>query len=108
MAQESTTNKAAEAAALLLKEKEEFLENLPETATAEEKEAAEKAVSDAKVALEAVNKPDKNAGGKKVKVEFIASPTGKFNLAYNVGESALFDPKQVAELIEFKFCKEVK
>lgn len=105
MAKSNKPNKAAEAAALLLKEKEEFLANLPETATAEEKEAAEAAVLDAKTALEALGKNSEKAF---VKIEFTASPTGKFNLAYNKGETANFEVKQAAELIEAGFAKEVK
>jgi hypothetical protein len=46
--------------------------------------------------------------GKKGKIEFVASPTGKFNLAYNVGETASLPIKQAAELIELGFAIEVK
>ena len=45
---------------------------------------------------------------KKIKVEFINSPTGVLNLAYNEGESASFEAKQAKELIDKGFAKEVK
>lgn len=40
-----------------------------------------------------------------VKLEFTASPTGKFGLAYNVGEQAAFEKKQAAILIEAGVAK---
>nr|WP_229029187.1 hypothetical protein [Flavobacterium sp. SLB02] len=42
------------------------------------------------------------------KIEFVASPTGKFLLAYNAGETATLDEKQADELIEAGYAKEVK
>jgi hypothetical protein len=42
------------------------------------------------------------------KVEFLVSPTGKFRLAYNVGETGLFPAEQAKELIELGYAKEVK
>lgn len=53
-------------------------------------------------------KADAPKEGKKAKIKFIASPTGKFNLAYNIGETASFPVKQAAELIELGFAIEVK
>lgn len=53
-------------------------------------------------------KTDASKEGKKAKIKFIASPTGKFNLAYNIGETASFPVKQAAELIELGFAIEVK
>lgn len=50
--------------------------------------------------------PKKDA--KKVEIQFIASPTGKFNLAYSTGETASFPVKQAAELIELGLAIEVK
>jgi len=41
------------------------------------------------------------------KIKFIVSPTGKFQLAYNVGETGTFDSKQADELIELGYAKEV-
>lgn len=40
-----------------------------------------------------------------VEVEFIASPTGKFGLAYNTGEKANFDKKQAEILIDAGVAK---
>lgn len=34
------------------------------------------------------------------KIKFTVSPTGKFGLAYNVGETGSFETKQAEELIE--------
>lgn len=104
MGNQKTNNKAAEAAALL-KEKEDFLAALPETATPEEIAAAEKEVTEAKAALGAL---DSTAAKSTTKIQFIKSPTGAFKLAYNVGEKANFDVKQAAELIEAGFAKAVK
>ena len=42
---------------------------------------------------------------KGVEVEFTASPTGKFNLGYNVGEKATFEKKQADILIEAGVAK---
>lgn len=95
---------AAEAAASL-KEKQDFLATLPETATDAEKEAAQKEVDTAQDLVDSLAS-DKTS--KTVKIKFLASPTGKFNLAYNVGEKADFDVKQAAELIELGFAVEVK
>lgn len=107
-------NKAAEAAALLtekeslLKEKQEFLSNLPETATDEEKLAAKKEVDDLLEEIASFKKPGANEPKGKIKIRFIASPTGKFKLAYNKGEEADFEIKQAAELIEAGFAEKVK
>lgn len=100
---------AAEAAASL-KEKQNFLAALPETATDSERELAQKDVNEAQTLVDSfVSAPGKNAKkAETVKIEFTSSPTGKFLLAYNVGEKADFDVKQAAELIELGFAKEVK
>lgn len=45
---------------------------------------------------------------KKLKVKFKVSPTGKFNLAYNVGETALFNEAQATELVESGYAEFVK
>jgi hypothetical protein len=45
---------------------------------------------------------------KQVKIKFLLSPTGKFNLAYNEGEVAEFEEKQAAELVEAKYAEFVK
>jgi len=45
---------------------------------------------------------------KKIKIKFLLSPTGRFNLGYNVGETAEMDEKQAIELIEAKYAKKVK
>lgn len=95
---------AAEAAASL-KEKQDFLATLPETATDAEKEAAQKEIETAQALVDSFAS---DKASKKVKIKFLASPTGKFNLAYNVGEKADFDVKQAAELIELGFAVEVK
>lgn len=45
---------------------------------------------------------------KSLKVEFLLSPTGKFNLGYNVGEKASFPTLQAQEMIDAGFAKLVK
>lgn len=101
----TNNNKAAEAAALL-KQKEAELVALPETATEEEKAAALKEVNEAKELVESLNsKPKKEIT---VKIKFTKSPTGRFNLAYNIGEVAEFEVKQAAEIIDAEFGVYVK
>lgn len=45
---------------------------------------------------------------KPVKIKFLISPTGKFNLAYNAGEKAALPKLQADELIEAGFAELVK
>ena len=47
------------------------------------------------------------AESKKPKIEFVKSPTGKFNLGYAVGDQAPFDKKQAEILIESGYAKKV-
>lgn len=44
----------------------------------------------------------------KQKVKFVKSPTGLFKLGYVVGETAVFEGKQAAELIEMGYAEPVK
>ena len=77
-----------------------------EAKVAEDAKAAEaKAAEDAKLAAEA--KANKN-DGKKVKIQFLLSPTGKFQLAYNVGEVVKINELQANELIEAGYAEIVK
>lgn len=66
---------------------------------ATEEVVAEKAPAD--------KKADKKAG-KEVKVQFLLSPTGRFNLAYNIGEVAKINELQANELVEAGFAEIVK
>lgn len=95
-------NTAAEAVAVL-KSKFEAAEiafnELPETATPEEKEAAKKVFDDAKAAFETAAASIKPKD-KKLKGVFILSPTGRFGLGYNVGEEASLAELQALELEE--------
>lgn len=45
------------------------------------------------------------SGAELKEVEFVVSPTGKFNLAYEVGDIAFFPTEQANELIESGFAK---
>lgn len=45
------------------------------------------------------------AGAELKEVEFLVSPTGKFNLSYEVGDIAFFPTEQANELIESGFAK---
>lgn len=110
----------AEAAVALQRDYEiklEVLNTLTETATAEEKQAAQLAVDEAKSLLEAELVKSKasipKAGTEKVKTEkvklvkgkFLLSPTGRFGLAYNAGEKASLPELQAKELDEAGYFK---
>lgn len=43
-----------------------------------------------------------------IKIKFLLSPTGKFNLAYNVNEIASLPELQATELIEAGYAEIVK
>lgn len=49
-----------------------------------------------------------SATGKKLKVKFLLSPTGKFSLGYNKDEEASFPKIQAEELIEAGYAELVK
>ncbi|WP_202703149.1 hypothetical protein [Flavobacterium sp. UGB4466] len=98
----------------------EVLNALPETATAEERLTAQTAHDEAKSLLDTELakeiKPGDNTGKDKakapkaekpklVKGKFLLSPTGRFGLAYNAGESAELESKQAAELDEAGYFK---
>lgn len=59
-----------------------------------------------KASLEFVIKETTSTKTKKIK--FLLSPTGKFNLAYNAGETAELLEEQANALIEAKYAEEVK
>jgi len=46
--------------------------------------------------------------GKTIKIKFLLSPTGKFGLGYNAGETAQLPEAQAIELIEAKYAVKVK
>lgn len=48
------------------------------------------------------------ATGKKLKVKFVLSPTGKFGLGYSIGEESSFPKIQAEELIEAGYAELVK
>ena len=45
---------------------------------------------------------------KTVLIRFTKSPTGTYNLGYNIGDEVDFDAKQAAELVENDFAELVK
>lgn len=45
---------------------------------------------------------------KLIKIKFLLSPTGKFDLAYHIGEEGEFEEKQATELVEAKYAEFVK
>lgn len=117
---DKNNNATAEAAVALQKDydaKLEVLNTLTETATAEEKQAAQSAVDEAKSLLDAELAKSKTlvtkTGAEKVKTEkaklvkgkFLLSPTGRFGLAYNVGENASLPELQAKELDEAGYFK---
>ena len=42
-----------------------------------------------------------------MKVRFVANPTGKFNLSYNVGDEVIIEAKQAMLLIEGGVAEEI-
>lgn len=66
------------------------------------------ATSSEEVAVEKVAKATATGKEKKVKVKFLLSPTGKFNLGYNAGETAILPELQADELIEAGYAEIVK
>jgi len=42
-----------------------------------------------------------------MKVRFVANPTGKFNLSYNVGDEVIMETKQAMLLIEGGVAEEI-
>lgn len=73
-------------------------------------EVAQDVVAQEVVAAEVVAKEvvaNKKAG-KEVKIQFLLSPTGKFQLAYNVGEVVKINELQANELIEAGYAEIVK
>lgn len=109
MSGKNNNNKAAEAAALLIKKKEEanfllvekqgVLDNLPETATEEEKATALKEVEDAQKALDLLDVKKPNTS-KKIKVTALVNLSGTFGLAWSEGQSFECDEKQANEMLE--------
>lgn len=71
-----------------------------------DKAAADKVISDKAIADKAA--ADKKPKEKGLKIKFKISPTGKFNLAYSVGETAVFNKPQADELIEAGYAELVK
>jgi predicted transcriptional regulator YheO len=111
MANTDKNNKAAEAVALLQKnfdDASEVLNTLPEDATEEQKAEAVKAVNEAKEALDKATMEPVKKDTKEKKLKFKVSPTGKFGLAYNVGESGAFNEAQANELVESGYAEFVK
>lgn len=81
-----------------------IIKDLP---TPEEKQLAQTAFDEAKLAYEkAVNTvPGKNVKQETLRGTFVISPTGRFSLGYNVGESADLPKLQALELEEAGYFK---
>ena len=45
---------------------------------------------------------------KTLKIKFLLSPTGKFNLGYNIGDVAEFETKTAQELVDACYAEIVK
>jgi hypothetical protein len=103
-------NNAATDVAALTKVYNEALEAqkaVAEDATDEVKSEAQVKVDEAKAALDSASTP-KETSGKTKKVKFLLSPTGKFNLAYNVGETGTLPANQADEVVAAKYAEFVK
>ncbi len=55
-----------------------------------------------------VNKTASGETPKLIEVHFIVSPTGKFGLAYSVGEKGFFNEPQAIELVDAGYAELVK
>lgn len=114
MGKQNKENTAAEAVAVLQKAFDTAVSEqaaLDATATPEVIESAKNKVDEAKASLDAEiekQESEKPTSTKELEVEFLISPTGRFNLAYNVGEKASFPELQASELVEAGFAKFVK
>ncbi|WP_281225372.1 hypothetical protein [Flavobacterium aquiphilum] len=89
---------------------ESALNAIKDLPTPEEKQAAQTAFDEAKLAYETALKPNTGSTTSKpkdkmLKGKFIVSPTGRFNLGYNVGEEAEFPELQARELDEAGYFK---
>lgn len=80
------------------------IEEVAQDVVAQEVVATEVAAEEVATEEVAANKK----AGKEVKIKFLLSPTGKFQLAYNVGEVAKINELQANELIEAGYAKIVK
>lgn len=106
-------NTAAEAVAVLQQDydaKLALLNGLEETAMPEAKAEAQTAVDEAKELLDKATSPKASTAPKAEKEKylkgvFVVSPTGKYSLAYNVGESASLPELQALELEEAGYFK---
>ena len=58
--------------------------------------------------LKAAIKELENSNLPDVKIEFLKSPTGAFNLGYNVGETAIINANMAQELIDAGYAKAIK
>jgi sulfite reductase alpha subunit-like flavoprotein len=85
------------------KTKEDYQKEATELGIALEKDGKELTVEELKAEI----KEKKPASGdkKKVKVKFVKSPSGRFLLPYNVGQTVEIDPEQAKELIEGGFAE---
>jgi hypothetical protein len=108
-------NTASEAVAVLKKDYDEKLElfnGLDESVSDDLKNEALSALNIAKEALDnglkAVPKSDPKIKEKFVKGTFLLSPTGKYNLAYNAGESCSLPELQAIELEDAGYFKPAK
>ena len=70
-----------------------------------QKEIADKVEADQKAKDDAAKA---KTSKKKSKVKFIKSPTGVFNLGYNIGDEVSLPVALAAEVIAAKFATEVK
>ncbi|MGQ7945014.1 hypothetical protein [Flavobacterium sp. WC2509] len=105
-----STDKEGEDAQIAFEESAKALEVITALPTPEEKALAQTAYDEAKKAYETATAPKastvpKAEKEKYLKGVFVVSPTGKYNLAYNVGESASLPELQALELEEAGYFK---
>ena len=78
-------------------------------AVAEEVATQEVAIQEVlKEEVVAEKAPANKKAGEEVKIQFLLSPTGKFQLAYNVGEVVKINELQANELVEAGYAEIVK
>lgn len=115
MANNNKNNKAADAVALLQKnfdEASEFLSNLSEDATQEQRDEATEALNSAKELLDQaildLKPKSTEAKEKKLKIKFTVTPAGKFLLPYHVDQVVSLNENQATAIIEAGYAELVK
>ncbi|MHC0441608.1 hypothetical protein [Flavobacterium sp. 3-210] len=102
---DACTDEEKETARVNFETAEAALNEIKDLPTAEDKEALQLAFDKAKTAYDKVLTPPVKSKNKTLKGVFLVSPTGRFNLGYNVGEEGEFPELQAKELADAGYLK---